>query len=365
MSWAKTSPRVAVIVLNWNGWRDTVECLESLQQIRYPDYQIIVVDNGSTDGSVQKIQAWARGDLPVVSAFVAYRRAIKPVVGISYDRAVAEHGGLDPTEAILNGLPPSRRLVLVQTGANLGFSAGNNVALRYALKREFPLMLLLNNDTVVEPDFLSKLVQTLETDPRIVAVGPKILYKERPEAIWYAGAQLKLWRLTTRNIGIDQIDSNSWKGTHLTDQLSGCCFLARRELFERLGLLDEDYFFGHEDAAYSCSIRRAGLLLAVNLDAVIYHKRGGSSESNGPIHVYYYCKNRLLVLKKQGSALEKILGLCFFTVSRPLKWTLLLLRGRCEVVAAELRAIRDFTLGRYGEFDRFEADRRSRSQRQS
>src|SRR5689334_13312211 len=137
------SPSVSVVLLNWNGWKDTIPCVESLRQLGYANVQIVVVDNASTDESEERI------------------RAACPDV------------------------------TLLQSGANRGFAGGNNVGIRYALEHSADYVWLLNNDTLVRPNTLSALVARAESDPRIGFVGSKILYASRPDLVWYAGATLQ------------------------------------------------------------------------------------------------------------------------------------------------------------------------------
>ncbi|GAW94074.1 glycosyltransferase family 2 protein [Calderihabitans maritimus] len=348
-------PGVAIIVLNWNGWRDTIECLESLQRLTYPNYQVIVVDNGSTDDSIEKLRAWARGEIVADSKFFT-GLGPKPVTIIEYSRTQAELGGEKLSEAQREKIPSSQRIVLVRNSENLGFAAGNNVGIRYALKRNFDYIALLNNDTVVDPQCMTHLVDTLESRREWVVVSPKILYKDDPGRIWYAGGSLKLWRANAVHTGIGRKDDRSWSGARETGHCSGCCPLVRRSLFETVGLLDEDFFFAHEDVAFSSVVTGRGLKMGVDLDAKIYHKSGGSSGTGHPIYVYYYNKNRLLILKKYGSLVEKVLGFSFYALTRPFKFLLSLIRGKAICVGAELLAIRDFLLGRYGEHDRWRAN---------
>ncbi|MGB9902668.1 glycosyltransferase family 2 protein [Methanothrix sp.] len=345
-------PKVAIIVLNWNGWRDTIECLESLQRITYSNYQIIVVDNGSTDGSVERIKCWASGELEVESDYFTYDPTSKPVNIIEYNRALAETGGIIVQELSFAVLPSSRRLVIIQTGGNLGFAAGNNVAIRYALKREYELILLLNNDTIVHPLFLTKMVESLQRHPDWMAVSPKILYKKRPNIIWYAGGKLKLLQASAHHIGIGQHDSIFFVGERDTEHVTGCAFLARRDLFHKIGYLDEDFFFGHEDIALSCICKEKGQMLGVNLDAVVMHKAGGSCGTGDPIYSYFYNKNRLLILKKYASPAEQLLGFTWYVGTRFIKFPLLLLQGKKKQVFAEIKAIFDFLAEHYGDFDR-------------
>ncbi|WP_242656389.1 glycosyltransferase [Desulfofundulus thermosubterraneus] len=169
-------PSVFIIILNYNGWQDTVECLESVQRLTYPNYRIVVIDNGSTDGSMEKIKAWAAGELRVESKFFTYDPSTKPVRWIEYDRVTAEAGGLPELEAEIEALPPNRRMVLIQTGANLGYAGGNNVGIRYSINSVSDYIWLLNNDTVVHKSALKTMVDIAEKVLRIGIVGSKILY---------------------------------------------------------------------------------------------------------------------------------------------------------------------------------------------
>ena len=346
---------VAIVVLNWNGWLDTVECLEALQQLDYPDYQIIVVDNGSKDASVTRIRQWACGELPIASALVPYDVASKPVRYVEYAPAQAEHGGNERQEDELQPLPAARRLVLVEAGANLGFSAGNNVALRYVLARGFPYVLLLNNDVVVERDVLTMLVSCLDEHPDWAGVAPKVLQRANPGRILYAGGALRLWQARAVHLGRSAPDGPRWSGSRPTGHVSACCALFRASFLRDAGLLDETFFFGQEDVALSCVARERGWRLGVQLDARVVHDEGRSLESRPAASVYYYAKYRLLLLTKHGSRLQIPVGLLFLGLSRPMKFALEVLRGRRDLVNAEIRGYRDFFAGRLAEYDREQA----------
>lgn len=352
-------PNVAIIVLNWNGWRDTVECLESLQRLTYPNYQIIVVDNGSTDGSVQKIKAWARGDIPVESNFFDYNPRTKPVQWIEYDKGTAQTGRVVEKETTLDQLPANRRLVLIRSGENLGIAGGYNVGIRYALARRFEYIWVMNNDTIVDPSCVDICVKTLDSDQRIGVVGPKLLEYDDPLRICYAGAQFKLWRGNTVNVGTGELDSKKFSGMRSTEFVSGCALLARRETFEEVGLFDEDYFALHGDSDLSARVRKnSDFTLALNLDARVWHKAGGMSSSGriSPVSAYFSNKHRFLVVFRHGSWLEKLSFAVFYALSRPIKFLPLLLKKREDLVKAELKAVLDFLTGQYGPSDRKKID---------
>ena len=348
-------PQVAIVVLNWNGWNDTVECLEALQQLEYPDYRIIAIDNGSSDASVARIQQWARGELPVASALVHYDTSSKPVCLAEYTSVQAEVGGVAELEAALERAPSGRALVLVTIGTNQGFAAGNNVGLRYALACGFPYVLLVNNDVMVDRDVLSQLVSCLEGRPTWAGVAPKVLQRSDPGRVLYAGGTLRLWQARAVHRGRFTPDGPRWCGTRTTEHLSACCALFRTSFLRDAGLLDEAFFFGQEDVALSCVARERGWQLGVQLDAKVVHNEGRSLESRPAASVYYYAKYRLLLLTKHGSRLQVLVGFLFLGLSRLVKFALALLRGRSHLIKAEIRGYRDFFGGRLAEYDREQA----------
>jgi len=345
-------PRVAIVVLNWNSWSDTIECLEALQQLEYLDYRIVVVDNGSTDASAERIRQWARGELPVASALVPYDASSKPVYLAEYTPAQAETGGLPGPEAGLGGTPSGRRVVLINIGTNLGFAAGNNVGVRYALACGFPLVFLVNNDVIVERDALHKLVSCLEERPTWAGVAPKVLQRTNPVRILYAGGKLRLWQARAVHRGRLAPDGPRWCGIRTSQHLSACCALFRTGFLREAGLLDEAFFFGQEDVALSCMARERGWRLGVQLDARVVHNEGRSLESQPSASVYYYAKYRLLLLTKHGSRLQIPIGLLFLAVTRLPKFAVALLWGKSHLIKAEIRGYRDFFGGKLAEYDR-------------
>ncbi len=340
-------PRAAIVILNWNGWRDTIECLESLQCLAYPNYQMIVVDNGSLDGSVEKIKAWARGRVPVQAPSLI-GSAPKPVTVIEYSRDEAEAGGTASLEAHIAALEAPRRLVLIQNAANLGFAAGTNVGFRYALKGNYQYIGPLNNDTVVPPDFLTRLIATLEDHQQFVAVSPKIVYQDDPARIFWAGGWIRLWRSGVRYLGHQQADGDAWRGIRHTDFVSGCCFLARRRLLEAVGCFDEDFFFGYEEVAYSYAAKTRGFRVGVNLDVLIYHKHGRSYGDSETFRIYYNTKYHLLMLKKHGRPAERILGLFCYGLILVKSIPIWIIKGQARLITHVFRGIHDFAKGQYG-----------------
>ena len=358
MSAGGSFPKVAVIVLSWNGWQDTIECLESLQKIDYPNYEMIVVDNGSTDGLVEKLKKWAKGEIPVSTRLVNFDASLKPVRYIEYDRKTAEAGG-NQQERNLEGLASSRKLVIIQSGKNLGVPGGNNVGIRYALKKEnFGYVLLLNNDTAVAPDFLTRMVEVAEEDEKTGIVGGKIYYYYHPQRIWYGGGKLSLWRASGFSQQVGKTDGKlSLRHSHEEPNgvigasfITGCLMLIRRKLLQSSRLLREDYFLSLEDSDFCYQALQQGWKLKVNLEAKIWHKvaptKGGEISL---INSYYITRNRLFFGFEtlQGLRYRIVFGLFFF-FTRPVRLLIWGISDKRQVAKGTLLGIMDFLKGKKG-----------------
>lgn len=221
-------PKVIIIVLNWNGWGDTLECLASLQRLDYSNYQVIVVDNGSTDDSVMRIREYA----PHVE--------------------------------------------LLETGRNLGFSAGCNVGIVRALEQAADYVWLLNNDTTVDPGALTSLVHTAMSDARTGATGSAIYSAHTPHQLEaWGGGRINFWLGRSRHAKQPVPDN-------VIDFLTGASILISRTVIEHLGLLDEGFFMYWEDTDYCFRLRRAGYRIAVAGQSRIWHKGSASVGKASP-----------------------------------------------------------------------------------
>ncbi len=256
---------VYVILLNWNGWKDTLHCLESVFRSDYADFRVVVCDNGSTDGSLEKIRAWADGVLEVEDELneelvpLVFPGVEKPVSYAEYSREEAEAGGKESDMGC--------SLVLIRNGSNDGFAAGNNVGIRYALKSQADYVWLLNNDTLVKANTLKELVYREEAEDNIGVSGAVIYFASEPSRIQTYGGG-KLSRVTGRDRFI-----HSPGPVHY---VAGTSLFVRREVWERVGLLDEGFFFYWEDVDFCHRVLEAGWQLAVAANAVVYHKFSSS-----------------------------------------------------------------------------------------
>ena len=195
------NPSVAIIILNWNGWADTVECLESVYQINYPNYHVVVVDNHSSDDSIEKINDYALGKLEIKSNFFKYDPTNKPIETIQYNRVNWE---------IKENSNTNKQLILIKNEINYGFAEGNNIGIKFALNNyNTDYILLLNNDSVVDEDFLRTLVQEGEKNNKIGLLGPKMYYYDNPNVIWCIGGKID-WKLARGlHVGINEKDKGN------------------------------------------------------------------------------------------------------------------------------------------------------------
>lgn len=220
--------RCMVVVLNWNGADETMACLASLARLEAPRPAVLVVDNGSTDRSVERI-----------------RRAF----------------------------PDAELLALPQ---NLGFAAGCNAGFRRVLDEGFSYVLFLNNDTLVDPGFLSPLLGRLAGDSGVGIAVPKILYASMPNRIWYAGGSVNLATGRIAHEGLRRTDSPRYSMPGSTDYATGCCMAMRSLDFERFGGFDDGFSMYGEDVDLSLRVRHAGLRIAYEPRSRVWHKVSAS-----------------------------------------------------------------------------------------
>ncbi len=222
--------KVAVIVLNWNGRDLTLDCLESLLASTWPNLEVWLVDNASSDGSVEAAQE--------------------------------KYGG---------------RVKIIVNDTNLGFAGGNNIGIDRALDGGADYVLLLNNDTVVDPGMVGHLAGLLDEQPEAGIAGPKIYYHNPPDQIWFAGGEVFPARATARHIGIREKDTGQYDTLKETDYITGCALMARRELYETIGKLDPVYMAYFEDTDFCMRARLAGFKVYYVPAGKVWHKISAST----------------------------------------------------------------------------------------
>jgi GT2 family glycosyltransferase len=247
-------PHVVIVVLTWNGWEDTERCLRSLGGITYPHYSVIVSDNGSTDGTPSKVRQQFSGT------------------------------------------------IVIENRENLGYSAGNNRGIWQALALGADAVLILNNDTVVEHDFLEPLVEALEGDARLGAVSPKIGYLDPIDVdqVWFMGAEIHTRTGVVVHTSSGPASSRTAARAIIpTAAVTGCCLLVHRQALHAVGGFDERFFLTFEDSDFSLRLRAMGYELAVVPRSVIRHKVSSSFPRQGRhIASYYFIRNGLLFISQ-------------------------------------------------------------------
>jgi GT2 family glycosyltransferase len=273
MNW----PKVAIIMLNWNSSEETIECLESLYGIDYPEYEILVIDNKSTDNSIQNIIDYCHDMKTINSPYIKTRPDNKPISYIRYTKIEAEQGGTIEKENALINVQSNKKLIIVENDRNYGFPEGNNIGIRYTLKKGYPYILLLNNDVVVHKNFLSQLVLVMEKDQNIVMAGSKIYDYYNPERIQCVGGTINLPRGCIREI-LNVRDSKKYDQVMEKDCVWATSALFRREIFQQLGGLDPFFFFGIEEYDYCARIKNVGKKVVYVGSSHIWHKKGASAK---------------------------------------------------------------------------------------
>jgi len=295
-----SSPLVAISILNWNGWRDTLECLESVRQLDYGNFLAIVADNGSKDDSTERIKAWA-GAQPGAGYVLA-----------EYARATALKGGEEQTERALEQASSLNRLVLIRNEQNLGFTGGNNVSIHYALNRKPPadFVLLLNNDAIVSPNCLARLVEAIQMAKAGIAEAS--VFNEGalvPEGPWIPPRwEILLERLIGDKIGPFLAGDNFQE----VIAVHGAAMLMRSEalraVFKMKGeYLHERFFMYLEDIGISLRARKLGYRCIRATDAVVWHKGAASSGGKYNCLEYYYTHRNALLRSSELSGAGKLI----------------------------------------------------------
>ncbi len=311
------APKVSIIILNWNGWEDTLECIESVYNINYPNYEIICIDNGSTNESVKKIKEYAEGKIEIKSNFFKYNYDNKPLKLFEYRKDCFKVGTIEEN-ANFALLPSNKKLILILNKKNYGFTGGNNIGIMYAIDFLNPdYILLLNNDTVVDKNFLNELVVTGEENKKIGFFGPKIYFYEhkgRNDIIQYAGAKQSLWLFNPKHIGFLEKDKNIYDKLKKVDYAHGSCMLVRVEMIENIGLLDPDYFCYREENDWAIRGQKAGWGSMYVPTSKIWHKGGRSTGTISPMVIFYITRNDFILLKKHGNKLQIIIFIIYFLI---------------------------------------------------
>ncbi|MCL4488738.1 MAG: glycosyltransferase family 2 protein [Chloroflexi bacterium] len=289
---SEPSPRVSIITLNWNGKQDTLECVDSLKKLNYANYEIVVVDNGSTDGSVGALKS--------------------------------QH----PDVAV------------IENGRNLGYAEGFDAGLEYAHRTGVRYFLILNNDTVVDPDLLSALVRVAESDRRIGFVSGKVYFYDEPNKLQTAGRQDHPLLLVEGHIGSGEIDQGQYDEIKDFDFLDDIFLLVSREAYQDTGGYDPNFFLYYEETDWCARVRRAGYRLVYAPQARVWHKHGKSTGgSKGPLYAFYMARNQIIFMRRNAPADCFGRYLRYLGGNSPRRVAQWIKRRRFDLAAAHLRGV--------------------------
>lgn len=298
----KSSTKVTIVILNWNGKKDTIECLDSLKQVTYSNYEILLVDNGSTDGSAE------------------FLREYYPEIEI------------------------------IENKKNLGFTGGCNIGIKKAMSYGADYILLLNNDVAVEPDFLDEMISVARINENIGILGTKINYYDDPDKIWAAGGFINYWICLVAYYRMNKPDTERNSHEKDVDFVSGCAMLIKADVFQKIGLLDERYFAYFEDVDICLMAKKNGYGVRYVPSAKIYHKVSKTSGGAlSPFSLYYNTRNKLLFLSKHFY-MPQIISAFIVTMAIFLIRSLYLLTFRRDIRACRmiLKGIQDAFTGHFG-----------------
>jgi len=285
-----SSPLVYIVILNWNRAAYTIQCLESIQNLTYKNFKVIICDNGSTDNSLIDIRHWlydAQDESKQIKV-IEYSLSDIKTRQLSFDSTFSH--------------------ILIKNGSNLGYAGGNNVGLKYCLAlNDFDYVWILNNDTVVDQDALMHLLHRSTGDSRIGLCGSVILYRHNPLIIQCIGGAKfnKRFGITTllgHKMPISELDKVTNYEKNL-DYICGASVLVSKKFLEEVGVMDEEFFLYYEEVDWA--IRGSEkFIIATAIKSIVYHTEGGSigagslRKKQSPVMAFYNSINRIRIIKK-------------------------------------------------------------------
>jgi len=298
----KLNPDLYIILVNWNKPSLTLDCIKSIDESLYKEYKVVVVDNNSSDNSLKIL---GKSDID---------------------------------------------FHLIKATENLGYTGGNNLGIKYAMAMHCKYVLLLNNDTLIEPDTLSNLVAPLQNDESIGITQPKIFFYPDTSLIWSGPTKLNKLLIRTRLLGYKAKDDATINKEQYLDYAVGCATLIRSSVIEKIGMLDDDYFAVCEDVDFGYRTSSAGFKIWYVPTSHVYHIESASAGgADHPQYVYYQARSYLILFSKwSANFMHFALAFCVYSLSTLIRIARLLFAGNRRGVAAIYLAYRDFFLKRFG-----------------
>lgn len=292
-------PQIDMIILNWNGPDDTIECLESVYKLDYPNYNVILVDNGSEDDSIKKIKKYCEGEIEAESKFFDYTPVNKPIKIFEYSENHLNIFENDKLE--FNSSPPNKKVILIKNHSNKGYAEGNNVGMRFVLEQlNSDYILILNNDIVVDPNFLGELVTIARENPDVGILGPANLSYYEPDKVDSMGAKMNFWTGGWKPIETNKHTSGNNMGYIDVDFVLGAAFMIKREVIERIGVFYSPYFANWEETEYCIKAKNSDFRVISVPKSKIWHKVSSSISLNNPNRIYWILRNNIIFMRRNS-----------------------------------------------------------------
>lgn len=315
--------KVYIVIINYNNWEDTIECLESLLNSSYNNFQIIVVDNRSENDSLENLKKWADGFI-----YIPNNRYFNSgqIVNCAFQKPIKysfyfEHELFSKSKIDLED-DNDKKLILIQTNENRGFAAGNNVGFKYALLRnDFDSIILLNNDTVVHPEAISELLMAKQKYGNCAIYGGRIFYYNKPDILWYDGGYFNEYSGRSIHLNIGKKVKYFNKKVKEVNFITFCYVLIPKYVIDNAGLLDERYFMYNEDLDYCIKVHRLGFKQYYVSDSMIWHKIGSSHKGEkSEFEAYWIMRSKIQFIFKNLTSTKRIFALSFIIVSRVIRF---------------------------------------------
>ncbi|VAW40997.1 dTDP-Rha:A-D-GlcNAc-diphosphoryl polyprenol, A-3-L-rhamnosyl transferase WbbL [hydrothermal vent metagenome] len=340
-------PKVYIIIVNYNGWQDTVECIESVLKSDFGNFQVIVVDNNSQDESMNYLIDWAEGRLNIWTSPHNKLRmlSLPPVekpVGYEY---------LNGDSDFLEEADFSSELILIQSAINGGFAAANNIAIKFAYQRgDSDYIWLLNNDTVIERDTLSELVYGIQRHKDAGAAGSKIFFYDDPDRLQSLGSKVdpnNIFKLCKPVVDLKVHGKviDSYNQDFFVDDIMGASMLIKQAALKKVGMMPEEYFLYGEETDYNFNLKKNGYKLVTIPKSRLYHKKSVSmGGEDSPLALYYRTRNQFILYKKYMSSIKYFMYVFLYTFKK----LYLALSGDKQSRKIVVKALLDGWLGRTG-----------------
>lgn len=285
-------PKIFILILTWNNPGDLRECLGHLRKITYPNFEVIVIDNASKSGTTEKVQK------------------------------------------------DFQKFTFIYNKENSGFTGGNNIGIKYALKKNADFILIMNDDIMVSSNFLEPLVQIACSNINIGIVGPKNYFYDEKDKIFSSGRKVNYWLGRTIELNLESKAE--------VEAIAGCCFLIRDAVIKKIGYLYEPFFINFEETDFCLRARKAGFKIICEPKSEVWHKVQSTVSKISSLQSYYCYRNKALFMKRNASFYFKYLFYFYYTLYLSFRFVEKLFRGNKEIALSIKNALFDFWRGKLG-----------------